>query len=146
MKRLLIILSISFTCLQAFTQNKLNTSSPEIEFRSNNVALGLLSKGIVSEKKIQFQNTGDQPLLISKIKTSCGCTASNWPKEPILPGKSNYITIRYNTSKVGKFRKSLTVVSNAKTSNVILYVSGEVRVLTDEANNSNSTAKIILKE
>ena len=60
-----------------------------------------------------FTNTGDAPLIISNAKGSCGCTVPVWPKEPIVPGASNVIKVKYDTKRIGAFNKSVTITSNA---------------------------------
>lgn len=74
-----------------------------------------------------FTNTGNQPLIISKVKPSCGCTTPNWSKEPVLPGEKGVVTAQYNPrNRPGAFRKSLTVTTNAEESILRLYINGKV--------------------
>ena len=60
-----------------------------------------------------FTNTGKAPLILTNVYSSCGCTVPSWPKEPTMPGKSNVIKVKYNTSRVGAINKIITVESNA---------------------------------
>lgn len=60
-----------------------------------------------------FKNTGNAPLIISNAKGSCGCTVPSWPKEPIAPGKTGTITVKYDTKRPGAINKSVTITSNA---------------------------------
>ena len=87
------------------------------------------------EVEFKFTNTGNEPLIIQKPKTSCGCTASSWPKEPILPGASDAIVVTYKTTtKVGNFSKSVTVTSNALVNNtVVLRIKGAILEQPTEA-------------
>ena len=87
------------------------------------------------EVEFRFTNTCNEPLIIQKPKTSCGCTASSWPKEPVLPGESEVITVTYKTTtKVGSFNKSVTVTSNAKTNaTTVLRIKGNVLPQPTEA-------------
>lgn len=75
-----------------------------------------------------FENTGTEPLVLTKPKSSCGCTVAEWPSEPILPGKTDKIIVRYkNTHKCGTFNKTITVYSNAvKNKEVRLTIKGNV--------------------
>lgn len=67
-----------------------------------------------------FTNTGDEPLIITKSKGSCGCTVPVWPKEPIMPGESSQIKVKYDTKRAGKsFNKTVTVYSNSKSGKMI---------------------------
>jgi hypothetical protein len=72
-----------------------------------------------------FVNAGNEPLLLSKPRSSCGCTVPSWPKAPILPGDSGAIKITYNTHIMGEFNKSVTVFSNAGKP-VVLHIHGMV--------------------
>ncbi|MFC2110821.1 DUF1573 domain-containing protein [Bacteroidota bacterium] len=74
-----------------------------------------------------FENTGDVPLTIIAVRPQCGCTATDYPKNPILPGEKSKITLTYNASKKGVFNKSATVVSNSKKGNHLLIIKGEVQ-------------------
>lgn len=73
-----------------------------------------------------FTNSGETPLLIHNVKTSCGCTVPEWPKKPIKPGKSGEIHIEYDTSHPGKFHKTITVFYNGKESPKELVIKGMV--------------------
>jgi hypothetical protein len=88
----------------------------EIELSESNVDLGNIKYGGKAITTIQVKNTGDKPLIISKADASCGCTVPNYPKDPILPGKSANMTVEYTTTtKAGAFNKTVTINSNAKT-------------------------------
>ncbi|GAB4277876.1 MAG: hypothetical protein Kow0068_01210 [Marinilabiliales bacterium] len=73
-----------------------------------------------------FKNTGKSPLILSNVKSSCGCTVPSWPKEPIPPKGSGKIVVKYNTTRQGAFQKSITVFSNAKNSPNVLVIKGKV--------------------
>ena len=77
--------------------------------------------------KFQFTNTGSQPLLIKGVRTSCGCTSPDWSKEPILPGKTGFVSATYNPkNRPGPFSKTVTVSSNASTPTKVLTIKGNV--------------------
>ena len=79
------------------------------------------------ECEFRFTNTGTEPLIIQKPKSSCGCTIPSWPKDPILPGKSETIEVTYRTNRVGNFDKKVTVTSNAvQNPTVVLRIKGRV--------------------
>jgi hypothetical protein len=71
-----------------------------------------------------FKNTGNISLVLSNVHASCGCTTPTWTQEPVAPGKSGEISVKYNTANVGGFVKTITVNSNAAT--VILTIKGTV--------------------
>ncbi|MBA3972466.1 MAG: DUF1573 domain-containing protein, partial [Bacteroidetes bacterium] len=78
------------------------------------------------DRKFKFTNVGKENLIIQAVQSSCGCLVAKWSKEPIPPGKSGVITAHYDTQRVGRFEKTLTVFSNADRSSVILKVKGVV--------------------
>lgn len=104
-------------------------SGPKIEFKTETIDYGTVKKGEDNGIRIfEFTNTGDAPLVISDVKTSCGCTVPSKPKEPIMPGKTGEIEVKYNMSP-GNFTKTITVVSNAtntKDGNTLLRIKGNV--------------------
>jgi len=87
---------------------------------------GTIKQGGDGQCEFPFTNTGTNPLVLSNVRSSCGCTVAEWPKEPILPGKSSSIKVRYDTNRVGTIAKSITVTSNAKNSSVKLTIKGNV--------------------
>ncbi len=78
------------------------------------------------EHEFSFRNTGDQPLIISKVKASCGCTVANYTKEPIAPGEYGKVSARYDAAKVGTFNKTVSVTANTGNEVVVLKINGEV--------------------
>ena len=75
----------------------------------------------------EFKNTGDEPLIISNAKGSCGCTVPEWPKEPIAPGAKGSIRVKYDTNRPGPINKSVTITSNALNEpNKVIRIKGEV--------------------
>jgi hypothetical protein len=73
-----------------------------------------------------FSNTGDTPLVIQNVKTSCGCTVPEWPKNPLKSGKSSEISINYDTTHPGMFNKTITVFYNGENSPIVLSIKGKV--------------------
>jgi hypothetical protein len=74
-----------------------------------------------------YTNTGNIPLLLTNVKTSCGCTAPEWTKEPVLPGEKGVIKVKYTTvHRPNPINKSITVLSNADNPSIILKITGEV--------------------
>ncbi len=77
---------------------------------------------------ITITNTGNAPLIITSVKPSCGCTVPSWPKNPIMPGKSGVISIKYKDDKKGIFNKVVEVYSNdVKKSRRIIRIKGEIQ-------------------
>lgn len=84
--------------------------------------------GYASNGTFEFtvKNSGVQPLIISNVQKSCGCTSVDWTKDPIKQGQAGVIKVTYNTKISGPFTKNLTVYSNAKTSTLVLTFKGTV--------------------
>jgi hypothetical protein len=108
-------------------EEKVSENGPEIEFEKLVHDYGEVQYNGNGECEFRFTNTGNEPLILQKPKSSCGCTVPTWPKEPILPGESDVIKVTYKTTKVGTINKSITVTSNAKTNaTVVLRIKGTV--------------------
>ena len=105
--------------VQASTQDS-------IKFVKTMYDYGTIVQGSDGGCEFKFTNKGKLPLVLSNVKASCGCTVPEWPKEPILPGKSSSIKVKYNTNNQGNFNKSITVNSNALNNTVILQIKGNV--------------------
>ena len=73
-----------------------------------------------------FKNQGEEAIVINRVRSTCGCTVPDWPREPIEPGASGEITVIYNTSTTGTFLKSVVVYSTAANSPVKLQIKGKV--------------------
>lgn len=99
---------------------------PEITFQKLVHDFGQIQEGTEAIAEFVFTNTGDSPLVISNVKSSCGCTVPFYPKEPILPGKTGVVKARYDTNRIGFFNKQITVLSNASNGEVTLRITGEV--------------------
>ncbi|AIG30453.1 hypothetical protein IA01_08245 [Flavobacterium psychrophilum] len=90
-------------------------SGAKIEFtaKDNTIDYGTVSKNDDSGiRSFEFTNTGNEPLIIKEVKSSCGCTVPTKPTDPILPGKMGKIDVKYNMNP-GPIRKTITVESNA---------------------------------
>jgi hypothetical protein len=102
-------------------------SQAKIEFQKSDHDFGTISEGTLASYDFTFTNTGNEPLLISSVKASCGCTTPYWTKEPVLPGKQGKITASYDSKgRPGAFNKSVSVSSNADVGNATLFIKGVV--------------------
>ena len=99
----------------------------KIQFTSDTVDYGEIEKGSDGVRVFEFKNTGDAPLVISKVSSSCGCTIPKKPEAPIQPGETGEIQVKYDTNRVGPIRKAITVISNADTPTIILKIKGTVK-------------------
>ena len=78
-------------------------------------------------RDFKFKNTGNEPLIITSAVGSCQCTVPTYSTEPIKPGGTGVIKVKYNTQRVGNFEKTVTVVSNSKNATIILKIKGTVK-------------------
>ncbi len=100
--------------LPAQSQNEESTEGAEIKFAESSKNFGDITQGDVVEHTFKFENIGNQPLILSNVLVTCGCTATKWPRDPVAPGKSAEITVRFDSKgKNGAQNKIITVVSNA---------------------------------
>ena len=122
MKNLFTLLFIGLISFAVNAQDKV----AKIEFKDTTIDYGTVEKGANGVRVFEFTNTGDAPLIISKVTASCGCTIPKKPKDPIMPGATGKIEVKYDTNRVMPFRKTITVVSNADTPTTAIKIKGEV--------------------
>ncbi len=108
----------------------LSINSQEFKFEEETIDYGKIKKGSEGERIFKFTNIGNQPLIIEKIQSSCGCTIPEKPEKPIMPNEKGEIKVSYNTHRVGGFSKSITIFSNAKNKRKTVYIKGVVKELT----------------
>ncbi len=102
-------------------------NGPVASFDETSYDFGDLFQGDKVNHIFDFTNTGNQPLLIANVLTTCGCTATKWPKKPVKPGKTGQIKITFDSSgKMGKQNKIITVVSNADPQHNRLSITASV--------------------
>ncbi|MFT7073227.1 DUF1573 domain-containing protein [Patiriisocius sp. Uisw_017] len=119
MKKLVLIALVG---LLGFTVN----AQAKITFKSDTVDYGKIVKGSDGVRVFEFTNTGDAPLIVSDVKSSCGCTVPKKPKGPVAAGATGTIEVKYDTNRVGPIRKTVTVYSNADEPIKALKIKGEV--------------------
>ena len=128
MKKILLLTVLLFLTTNLIGQEKL----AEIKFTETIIDYGIIENGEDGNRIFKFKNTGNSPLVFIRIFSSCGCTIPKKPEKPILPGETGEIQVSYDTKRTGIFQKAITVISNAKTANVILRIKGEVLPEPDE--------------
>ncbi|TDO71480.1 uncharacterized protein DUF1573 [Flavobacterium chryseum] len=97
-----------------------------IVWKAETVDVGEIPQGTPKAIVYEFKNTGKTAVVITTVQGSCGCTATDYTKEPILPGKSAKITATYNAANKGAFTKTVTVTTSAETAPKILTLKGTV--------------------
>jgi len=102
-------------------------AQPAIKFNSENFDFGEVIEGRLASHEFEVTNTGNQPLIVSNVQASCGCTSPHWTREAIMPGKSGTIKATYNSAgRPGQFNKSLTITSNAGNGSKTVFIKGNV--------------------
>ena len=93
-----------------------NPNAPVITFDKTVHDYGTIQQHGDGKCEFAFTNDGKEPLILSNVRSSCGCTVPTWPRHPVLPGQSEVIKVKYDTKRIGMINKSIHVYSNAKTS------------------------------
>lgn len=102
-------------------------SAQSISFDKTTYDYGTVKTGADGHRFFTVKNTGDKPLIISRVQASCGCTTPEVPKEPIMPGKTAQIKVGYDTKIVGPFTKIIEVYSNdPDNSRSVITIKGTV--------------------
>ena len=122
MKKILFIVCVLAVNFNLFSQDK----TAKINFLTTEIDYGIIEKGSNGVRDFIFTNDGNSPLIITNVKSTCGCTIPKKPEKPILPGETDKIQVKYDTKRVGFIRKSISVTSNASNPNVILKITGQV--------------------
>ena len=145
-------------CLSLSAQNPQSDKRPEITFDENTFDFGVVKEESNSVSHVfSFTNTGNEPLVLSSVKASCGCTTPQWSREPVAPGGKGTILVKYSTAgRPGAFTKTVTVSSNAprkvitikgtvtpkgqKIENVYPIEKGDIRLKSDLVNFGDVTS------
>lgn len=101
---------------------------PVLEFNETEHDFGEIEKNKPVETVFSYKNTGNAPLVITDIKSSCGCTVpEDWSKEPLAPGKTGKFTVKYNGSGANKITKTITVTANTEKGSEVVKISAFVK-------------------
>lgn len=123
MKKLLLLFTLTLGLSAA-----VNAQSKPAEFKFDKEShdFGKIPLNKPASVEFKFTNIGDQPLIITKVETTCGCTVPEYTQTPIKKGDTGVIKVTYNpTGAALPFSKSITITSNAKTTTKVLYIKGE---------------------
>ena|SRR6187549_198483 len=116
MKKFLVFIAVLGLVAPAFAQeaSTAKVNGPVISFEKKTHDFGDIFQGDKVEETFKFTNTGNEPLIITNVQVTCGCTTKSYPKDPIQPGAKSEIVIAFNSAgKMGRQDKTVTVVSNA---------------------------------
>lgn len=109
-------------------------SAQSISFDKTTVEYGTVKNGADGHRIFTVKNTGDKPLIISKVQASCGCTTPEWSQDPVMPGKIAKIKVGYNTTITGPFAKNIEVFSNDPENNrSVITIKGTVEAPAEAA-------------
>ena len=143
-----IILGLSAMCLVAFTSCKENATQkidesniaaaaerdavsskfPVLTFDKNEHDFGEIEAKTAVETTFKYTNNGEAPLVITDIKSSCGCTVpQNWSREPLLPGGSGEFSVKFNGSGANKITKTITVTANTEKGSEVVKITAFVK-------------------
>lgn len=143
-----VILGLSTLCLIAFTSCKENAANkieesnvaaaaardasaskfPVIEFDKTEHDFGEIEAKTPVETIFKYKNTGDAPLVITDIKSSCGCTVpQDWSREPLAPGAEGQFTVKFNGSGANKVSKTITVTANTEKGSEMVKITAFVK-------------------
>ncbi|PZR23207.1 MAG: DUF1573 domain-containing protein [Flavobacterium psychrophilum] len=118
----------------AATQEAPKNMTPSgITWKEDTHNFGDIEKGKPVSHEFTFKNTTKQTVLITNVKASCGCTATNYTKTPVKPGESATVTATFNAASPGSFTKNVTVTTNDSDVNKILTIKGKVLAPATEA-------------
>jgi hypothetical protein len=104
-----------------------NNQNPDaaMKFNTDDHNFGTIPEGPSVSTDFEFTNIGKEPIVLSGVQASCGCTTPTWTKEPVMPGKKGKITATYSTQgRPGNFVKTITINSNVGTK--VVKISGNV--------------------
>lgn len=128
MKKLLTLLFVGVFGLFAHAQDQqVDPNKPTIKFEKKAIDYGNIEKGANGLRVFKFKNEGNEPLILNSVRASCGCTTPKWTRDPIAPGETGEIQVKYDTQRVGSFHKTVTVKSNASNETVMLTIKGQVK-------------------
>jgi hypothetical protein len=130
----LLLMALVFGAATTFAQDatqtqnnpEANPNAPVITFDKTVHDYGDVPYNGDGKCQFTFTNTGKEPLILTNVRSSCGCTVPKWPREPVMPGESEVIHVEYKTNRIGTINKSVTVQSNASNDVVRLRITGKV--------------------
>ena len=133
MKRNILLIVLFVVCSMSHAQerpaNQVKEPAETIVFDKSEHDFGdLVESNNAVTYGFSFKNKGDAPLVITKVNTSCGCTASEWSQEPIAPGKKGTVKVSYTPNgQKGEITKTITVFSNGNPDRKTLLIKGNIK-------------------
>lgn len=135
-----LFLGIGFSAIaQESVVPNIDPNAPVLQFENEVIDYGTVKFDGNGVREFKIKNTGKSPLTITNVQGQCGCTATTidgkpgWPQEPILPGKSASIKVKYDTKRPGPFEKNVTITSNSKEPSKVVKIKGVVEAAPTDA-------------
>ena len=121
-----VISMFAMVVLVAVVAKAQKVGGPVMTFEKTEIDYGTIAQGADPLRKFKFKNTGTEPLVIKTARGSCGCTVPNYKKEPVMPGETAEVEVRYDTQRVGGFTKTVTIETNEGDQPRVLTIRGTV--------------------
>jgi len=121
----LILAFSGWTGLNAQSSTFGTKEGAQMTFETTVVDYGAVKRGSDGARKFTFTNTGQQPVVVSNVRSTCGCTVPSYPQNPVMPGESQEIEVKYDTNRMGRINKFVTVMTNID-EQIRLQITGEV--------------------
>jgi hypothetical protein len=135
-----LFLGIGYSAIaQESVVPNIDPNAPVLQFENEVVDYGTVKFDGNGVREFKIKNTGKSPLTITNVQGQCGCTSTTidgkpgWPQEPILPGKSASIKVKYDTKRPGPFEKNVTITSNSKEPSKVVKIKGVVEAAPTDA-------------
>ncbi|NQW35688.1 MAG: DUF1573 domain-containing protein [Flavobacteriales bacterium] len=120
---------LTFICLfisaLGFAQTETKNNSA-FKFEETTIDYGTIKQGSDGYRTFVFTNIGNEPIIINKVTSSCGCTIPEKPLEPIMPGEKGEIKVHYDTNRIGIFQKDIRISSNVDSDKIKVSIKGKV--------------------
>jgi len=127
---------------EAAERDAKNTEFPVMTFAETEFDFGTINEGDVVEHTFTFTNTGKAPLVIVNAKGSCGCTVPEWPKEPIAPGATGSMLVKFNSNgKPNAQNKQVTITANTEAGKETLKIKAMVTPKAKPATDGTPTSR-----
>jgi hypothetical protein len=120
------LMSFSAIAPVKIVASKVIATASSIVWKSESIDVGTIPQNTPKPIVFEFKNTGKTAVIVTNVQGSCGCTATDYTKTPIAPGKSGTVTATYNAANAGAFSKTVSVTTNAETAVKVLTIKGTV--------------------
>ncbi len=129
MKNFMAVVLFGLLTANLFAQDApAGDEKPVMTFENETIDYGTIIQDSDGAREFKFTNTGSIPLVINNCQGTCGCTVPNCPKEPIQPGETATIGVKYATNRLGQFNKGIKIYSNATPADqpLMIHIKGNV--------------------